>query len=60
MKKERTLSIVKPDAVGKNHVGDIFARFEKSGLKIIATKMLQLTIDEAEGFYAVHKERPFF
>lgn len=60
MSKERTLSIVKPDAVGKNHIGEIISRFEKSGLKVIAAKMLQLSKDQAEGFYAVHKERPFF
>jgi nucleoside-diphosphate kinase len=57
---ERTLSIVKPDAVGKNHIGDIFSRFEKAGLKIIATKMKQLSQADAEGFYAEHKERGFF
>ena len=57
---ERTLSIVKPDAVGKNHIGDIFARFEKAGLKIVATKMKHLSKAEAEGFYAEHKERGFF
>ena len=57
---ERTLSIVKPDAVAKNHIGDIFARFEKAGLKIVATKMKHLTQAEAEGFYAEHKERGFF
>lgn len=57
---ERTLSIIKPDAVGKNHIGDIIARFEKNGLKIVAAKMKHLSKQEAEGFYAVHKERPFF
>ena len=57
---ERTLSIVKPDVVAKNHIGDIFARFEKAGLQIVATKMKHLTQAEAEGFYAEHKERPFF
>ena len=57
---ERALSIVKPDAVAKNNVGEIFARFEKSGLKIVATKMKHLTQAEAEGFYAEHKERPFY
>lgn len=57
---ERTLSIVKPDAVAKNHIGDIFSRFEKAGLQIIATKMKHLSKDEAEGFYAEHKERGFF
>lgn len=60
MSIERTFSIVKPDAVAKNHIGDIYARFEKAGLSIIASKMLQLTREQAEGFYAVHKERPFF
>lgn len=60
MKQERTLSIIKPDAVGKNHIGDIIARFEKAGLKIVAAKMIQLSKHQAEGFYAVHKERPFF
>jgi nucleoside-diphosphate kinase len=57
---ERTFSIVKPDAVAKNLIGEIYARFEKAGLKIVAAKMLHLTRVEAEGFYAVHKERPFF
>lgn len=57
---ERTFSIVKPDAVANNHIGEIYARFEKAGLKIIASKMLQLSREQAEGFYAVHKERPFF
>ncbi len=57
---ERTLSIIKPDAVSKNMIGDIYNRFEKGGLKIIAAKMLHLTREQAEGFYAVHKERPFF
>ncbi|NOX92323.1 MAG: nucleoside-diphosphate kinase [Gammaproteobacteria bacterium] len=60
MSTERTFSIVKPDAVAKNHIGDIYARFEKAGLKIIASKMLHLSREQAEGFYAVHKERPFF
>ena len=60
MKKERTLSIIKPDGVGKNHIGDIISRFEKAGLKIVAAKMTQLSKHQAEGFYAVHKERPFF
>ncbi|MCF6337059.1 MAG: nucleoside-diphosphate kinase [Gammaproteobacteria bacterium] len=60
MSIERTFSIVKPDAVAKNHIGDIYARFEKAGLKIIASKMLHLGREQAEGFYAVHKERPFF
>ena len=57
---ERTLSILKPDAVGKNKIGEIYARFEKAGLRIIAAKMKQLSRAEAEGFYAVHRERPFF
>lgn len=60
MSTERTLSIIKPDAVSKNHVGEIYTRFEKAGLKIIAAKMKHLTQDEAEGFYAEHKERGFF
>ncbi len=57
---ERTLSIIKPDAVAKNVIGGIYSRFEKAGLKIIAAKMLQLSREQAEGFYAVHKARPFF
>jgi nucleoside-diphosphate kinase len=60
MALERTLSIIKPDAVKKNVVGEILSRFEKAGLKIVAAKMKQLTKEEAEGFYAVHKERGFF
>jgi nucleoside-diphosphate kinase len=60
MTKERTLSIIKPDGVKKNHIGAILSRFEKAHLKIIAAKMVHLTKDQAEGFYAVHKERPFF
>ncbi len=60
MALERTLSIIKPDAVGKNHIGDIISRFEKAGLQIIAAKMKHLTRQEAEGFYAIHKDRPFF
>jgi len=60
MALERTLSIVKPDAVAKNVIGEIYSRFEKAGLKIVAARMMHLTRDEAEGFYAVHKERPFF
>jgi len=60
MAKEQTLSIIKPDAVGKNHIGEIISRFEKGGLKVVAAKMKQLSREEAEGFYAVHKERPFF
>ncbi len=57
---QRTLSIIKPDAVTKNHIGAIIERFEKAGLQIVAAKMKQLTKEQAEGFYAVHKERPFF
>ena len=57
---ERTFSIIKPDAVAKNVVGEIYSRFEKAGLKIVAAKMLHLSKEQAEGFYAVHKERPFF
>jgi len=57
---ERTLSIIKPDAVAKNVIGEIYARFEKAGLKIVAAKMLQLDDESAGGFYAEHKERPFF
>ena len=60
MTVERTLSIIKPDAVGKNHIGDIISRFEKNGLHVVAAKMKQLSQADAEGFYAVHKERPFF
>jgi nucleoside-diphosphate kinase len=60
MALERTLSIVKPDAVAKNVIGEIYARFEKAGLKVVAAKMKQLSKQEAEGFYAVHRERPFF
>lgn len=57
---ERTFSIIKPDAVAKNVIGEIYSRFEKNGLKIVAAKMVHLTQAQAEGFYAVHKERPFF
>jgi len=57
---ERTLSIIKPDAVAKNVIGQIYSRFESAGLKIIAARMVQLSRAEAEGFYAVHKARPFF
>ena len=60
MALERTLSIIKPDAVAKNVIGPIYSRFEQGGLKIIAAKMVQLSRAEAEGFYAVHRERPFF
>ena len=58
--KERTLSIVKPDAVRKNVIGDILRRFEDAGLKIVAARMTTLSKAQAQGFYAVHKERPFF
>jgi nucleoside-diphosphate kinase len=57
---ERTLSIIKPDAVAKNVIGKIYERFESAGLKIVASKMLQLSDDKAGGFYAEHKERPFY
>ena len=57
---ERTLSIIKPDGVEKNVIGEIYKRFEDSGLTIVDAKMLHLTREQAEGFYAVHKERPFF
>lgn len=60
MTKEQTLSIIKPDAVGKNHIGDIISRFEKAGLTVVAAKLKHLSQKEAEGFYAVHRERPFF
>ena len=60
MALERTLSIIKPDAVAKNVIGEIYSRFEKAGLKIVASKMKHLSRKEAEGFYAVHRERPFF
>lgn len=60
MAVEYTLSIIKPDAVAKNVVGEIESRFEKAGLKIAAAKMLQLSEEKAQGFYAVHKDRPFF
>jgi nucleoside-diphosphate kinase len=60
MAVERTLSIIKPDAVAKNVVGQILARFEKAGLKVIAARMTHLSRRDAEGFYAVHKGRPFF
>ena len=60
MSIERTFSIVKPDAVAKNHIGAIYARFEAAGLKIVASKMMQLSQEKAEGFYAEHSERPFF
>jgi len=57
---EQTLSIIKPDAVAKNVIGKIYSRFEENGLKIVQAKMAHLSKEEAEGFYAVHKERPFF
>ena len=60
MAVERTFSIIKPDAVGKNAIGRIIARFEAAGLKIVAARMLHLSRAQAEGFYAVHRERPFF
>ena len=60
MATERTFSIIKPDAVAKNVIGEIVSRFEKNGLRIIASKMLHLSKEQAEGFYAVHKERPFY
>jgi nucleoside-diphosphate kinase len=60
MALERTLSIVKPDGVKGNHIGEVYRRFEKAGLSIIAARMLHLSQREAEGFYAVHRERPFY
>lgn len=60
MSTERTLSIIKPDAVAKNVIGEIYTRFEKAGLRIVASKMQHLSQEQAEGFYAEHKERPFF
>src|SRR5690606_21523773 len=60
MALERTLSIIKPDAVAKNVIGEIYSRFETGGLKVVASKMKHLSRKEAEGFYAVHRERPFF
>ena len=60
MALERTISIIKPDAVAKNVIGEIYSRFEKAGLKIVAARMRQLSRAEAESFYAVHRQRPFF
>ncbi len=60
MTVERTLSIIKPDAVAKNVIGEIYSRFEKAGLKVVAARMAHLSAEEAGGFYAVHKERPFY
>jgi nucleoside-diphosphate kinase len=57
---ERTLSIIKPDAVAKNIIGEIYSRFEKNGLRIIAARMMHLSREQAEGFYAVHRQRPFY
>jgi nucleoside-diphosphate kinase len=57
---ERTISIIKPDAVAKNVIGDIYSRFEQAGLKVVAARMIHLSQEQAEGFYAEHKERPFF
>ena len=60
MAVEQTFSIIKPDAVAKNVIGEIVSRFEKNGLQIVASKMLHLSKEQAEGFYAVHRERPFY
>ncbi len=60
MANERTLSLVKPDGVAKNIIGEVYTRFEKAGLKIVAARMLHLTRSQAEAFYSVHRERPFF
>ncbi|MBT8068709.1 MAG: nucleoside-diphosphate kinase [Gammaproteobacteria bacterium] len=60
MAVEQTLSIIKPDGVQKNLIGEIYSRFEKAGLQIVAARMMHLSKEQAEGFYAVHKERPFF
>jgi nucleoside-diphosphate kinase len=60
MSVEQTLSIIKPDGVQKNLIGEVYSRFEKAGLQIVAARMLQLSQEQAEGFYAVHRERPFF
>ncbi len=60
MTLQRTLSIIKPDAVAKNVIGKIYSRFEENGLKVIAAKMKHLSVEDASGFYAIHKDRPFF
>jgi nucleoside-diphosphate kinase len=60
MAVEQTLSIIKPDGVQKNLIGEIYSRFEKAGLEIVAARMMHLSAEQAQGFYAVHKERPFF
>ena len=60
MSVEQTLSIIKPDGVQKNLIGEIYSRFEKAGLQIVAARMMRLTSEQSEGFYAVHKERPFY
>jgi nucleoside-diphosphate kinase len=60
MPVERTLSIVKPDGVGRNLIGEVYRRFEQAGLRVVAARMMRLSQGEAEGFYAVHRERPFF
>ena len=60
MALERTFSIIKPDAVAKNIIGEIYSRFEKAGLRIVAARMVHLSKEQAQGFYAVHKERPFY
>jgi len=60
MQSERTLSIIKPDGVSRNLIGDVYRRFEQAGLKIVAARMVHLSQAEAEGFYAVHRERPFY
>ncbi|HSX04241.1 MAG TPA: nucleoside-diphosphate kinase [Rhabdochlamydiaceae bacterium] len=60
MSNEQTLSIIKPDAVGSNHIGEIITRFEKAGLKIVAAKMVHLSEEQAKAFYAIHAHRPFF
>jgi nucleoside-diphosphate kinase len=60
MAVEQTLSIIKPDGVQKNLIGEIYSRFEKAGLEVVAARMMHLTTDQAQGFYAVHKERPFY